>query len=337
MRAAAWTEDGRLALEDREEPRPQPGECVIRVLATGICGSDLHFFRREFQPRARIVPGHEIAGIVEAGEGLAPGTGVAVNPLVGCGSCGDCLNGNPQICGSRVLTGIATPGGMQELLAIPAANVHPLPAGVDPDLGSLAEPLAVALHAVHLAQSPQGARALVLGAGTIGLVATLLLRDVCSEVAVTARYPHQAEAATALGAAQVFEPGGPDVRAWAKSRRPDLVFETVGGHASTLKDAIMSVRAGGTVVALGVFTGATEIPAFRLVNDDIRLIGSIMYGHSARTTEFAQAVELLGKYRDELPRLQSAAYPLARANEAMEHAADKSRQAVKVRVLPNQS
>jgi threonine dehydrogenase-like Zn-dependent dehydrogenase len=164
----------------------------------------------------------------------------------------------------------------------------------------------------------------------------LLARDVCSEVAVTARYPHQREAALAFGASHVFEPGSMELRRWTKSRRPDAVFETVGGHAETLREALLSVRAGGTVVALGVFTGDPAIPALRLVNDDIRLLGSIMYGHSGRTTEFAQAVELLPKYRDDLPRLQSASYPLASANAAFEHALDKSRNALKVSVLPNE-
>ncbi|MEX0782714.1 MAG: alcohol dehydrogenase catalytic domain-containing protein [Dehalococcoidia bacterium] len=335
MQAAAWTADARLALETRPDPEPAPGETLVRVLSTGICGSDLHFFRGEFPPPVGIAPGHEIAGIVEGGDGLPPGTHVAVNPLLGCLTCGDCRNGNVHLCSGRILTGIGAAGGLQQLLAIRRDNVHELPTGVDPALGSLAEPVAVCLRAVHLAQLPQGACSLVLGAGTIGLMSLLLLRDQCTEVAITARYPHQREAALALGAAHVFEPGGPEVRQWAKSRRPDAVFETVGGHADTLKDAIMSVRAGGTVVALGVFTGPAQVPAFRLVNDEIRLVGSIMYGHSGRQTEFGQAVDLLAKYSADLPRFQTATYPLAAANEAFEHALDKSRNSLKITIRPN--
>jgi threonine dehydrogenase-like Zn-dependent dehydrogenase len=336
MRAAAWTDQGRLAIESRPEPAPGPGETLLRVAATGICGSDLHFFRGEFQAPLGMVPGHEIAAVVEGGDGPRAGTHVAVNPLLGCTTCGDCRTGNPQLCDLRVLTGISAPGGFQQLLAIRSENVHRLPEGLDPALGSLAEPLAVCLRAVHLAEAPHGCRALVLGAGTIGLMSLMLLRDLCNEVAITARYEQQRASALALGATQVFEPGSMELRRWAKSRRPDFVFETVGGHADTLKQAIMSVRAGGAVIALGVFTGQTQIPAVRLVNDEIRLIGSIMYGRSARRTEFAQAVDLLAKYRDDLPRFQSAAYPLALANEAFEHAVDKSRNSLKVTIHPNE-
>jgi L-iditol 2-dehydrogenase len=334
MQAAAWTSDARLVIESRPEPEPGPGETLVRVVSTGICGSDLHFFRREFEPPAGIVPGHEIAGVVEGGDGLAVGTAVAVNPLLGCRACGDCLNGMPHLCARKVLSGIGGDGGMRELLAIRCENVHALPASVGPELGSLAEPLAVALRGIHLSELAQGSRALVIGAGTIGLMLVMLLRDQCVEVAITARYPHQREAALALGAAYVFEPGGSDVRQWSKSRRPDVVFETVGGHAETLKDAVMSVRGGGTVVALGVFTGPATIPAFRLVNEEVRLVGSVMYGHSGRETEFAQAVELMAKYQADLPRFQTASYALAEANEAFEHAADKSRHSLKVSVRP---
>jgi threonine dehydrogenase-like Zn-dependent dehydrogenase len=336
MQAATWTEDGRLVIQDLPEPEPAAEETLLRVASTGICGSDLHFFRGEFKPPTGLIPGHEIAGVVEGGGGLAAGTAVAVNPLLGCRECGDCRAGNPQLCGERALIGMSAPGGLQQLLAVRSENVHPLPEGIDPALGSLAEPVAVCLRAVHLAAIPHGACVLVLGAGTIGLMSVLLLRHLCAEVAITARYPHQRDAALALGAAHAFEPGGFEVRQWAKTRKPDAVIETVGGQADTLKDAVMSVRPGGTVVALGVFTGPARLPAFRLVNEEIRLVGSIMYGHSGRETEFAQAVALLAKYQHDLPRFQTASYALAQANEAFEHAVDKSRNALKVSIRPNQ-
>ncbi|MGH7752023.1 MAG: alcohol dehydrogenase catalytic domain-containing protein, partial [Gemmatimonadales bacterium] len=140
MQVATWTDEGRLTIERRPDPEPRPGETLLRVASTGICGSDLHFFRGEFRPALGMVPGHEIAAVVEGGDGLPAGAGVAVNPLLGCSTCGDCMNGNPQLCDRRALTGISAPGGLQQLLAIRSENVHALPAGLDPALGSLAEP-----------------------------------------------------------------------------------------------------------------------------------------------------------------------------------------------------
>ncbi len=137
-----------------------------------------------------------------------------------------------------------------------------------------------------------------------------------------------------FGATAVFEPGAKDLRAWAKAHQPDLVVETVGGAADTLMEAIYNVRAGGTVLALGVFTGRPAIPGFRLVNDEVRLIGSVMYGRSEAGSDFGAAVSLLPAYTEEVALMQTLTFPLGRANEAFEAALDKSRGAVKVSILP---
>ncbi len=335
MRAAAWTADRSLAVGDRPEPSPAAGETVIRVLACGICGSDLHFFRGEIPPRQGLVPGHEIAGVVEAGDGLPPGTPVAVEPLIGCGVCVSCLAGQPQLCGHSRGLGMWAPGGMQQLLSVPRDYVYRLPDGISPQTAAITEPLAVCVRGVHLAGTPHGARVLVLGAGTIGLITAMLLREVASEVAITARYDHQREAALKLGASAVFEPGSAALGEWNRDRPPEVVIETVGGHAGTLSEAIHAVAPGGTVVMLGVFVGDQAIPAYRLVAKEARLMGSLMYSRAGARSEFGMAVDLLPRYRKEIALLQTASYPLARVNEAFETAGDKRRAAIKVTVLPN--
>lgn len=335
MRVAAWTAERSLAVEERPEPGPSGGEVLVRVEACGICGSDLHFVRGELTAAPGQVPGHEIAGVVVGGDALAAGTAVAIDPTLWCGVCGRCRAGQPQTCEGLKLMGMGAPGGMQELLAVRAENVYALPGGVSPGLGALAEPLAVCVRGVHLAQPPLGARVLVLGAGAIGLLSTMLLADVTAEVAITARYPQQREAALKLGASAVFEPGSPDLVAWARERRPDAVIETVGGAAETLSDAVSTVRAGGTVVTVGVFTGRPAIPAFRLMNGEVRLVGSAMYGRAGERSEFGIAVGLLPRYATELAMLQTAMFPLAKVNEAFETAVDKRRGTIKVTVLPN--
>jgi threonine dehydrogenase-like Zn-dependent dehydrogenase len=334
MRAAAWTADRTLSIVERPEPAAQPGSTIVRVAACGICGSDLHFYRGEFQPVPGMVPGHEIAGVVESGGDLPPGTPIAVEPLLGCRTCSHCQAGNPMLCPTHRLMGMALPGGMQEALSVPSAYLHPLPPGVTPELGSLAEPLAVCVRAINLAQVSPGGRVLILGSGTIGLLSLLLARAVASEVAITARYPHQAALATRFGASIILEPGSSEFRSWAKSHRPDVVIETVGGTADTLTDAVLSVRGGGTVVVLGVFSATPSLPALQLVGQEVRVVGSLMYGSTGGRSEFGAAVDLLAGYCEELGLLQTAMLPLERANEAFEMAADKTRGAFKVTVLP---
>lgn len=332
MRAVAWNVANTLELVDRPGPEPAAGEVLVRTGTVGICGSDLHFYRGEFRGLPGMVPGHEISGFVESAKSLTPGTAVAVLPTIACGACPSCLRGQAPTCARLRLMGISTPGGLQEYLAVPAANVFPLPSGVSPELGALAEPLAVAVRAMNRAGIAQGDRVLVLGAGTIGLVTLLLAREVANEVAVTARYPHQRELALEFGADAVFEPGSEALTAWTRSNPVDAVFETVGGSAPTLSEAVNSVRPGGTVLALGVFTTDVSLPARKLVNQEVHLIGSVVYGHESGRPEFGAAVGKLARYARQLDQLRTATYTLDRANEAFQHALDKRRGAVKISI-----
>lgn len=332
MRAIVWNAGGRLELAERQEPVAGEGDVLVRSAVVGICGSDLHFFRGEFPAFPGSTPGHEIAGRVVSGGGLAPGTAVAIEPTLPCGQCPGCLRGQSPTCSRLRLMGISAPGGMQELVAVPEANVHALPEGVSLDIGSMAEPLAVCVRALNRAEAPMGARVLVLGSGTIGLLAVLLASQTANEVAVTARYPHQAGLAEAMGAGPVFEPGSQALLDWARRNPVDVVIETVGGTADTFGEAINAVRAGGMVVPLGVFTADVMVPARKLVNQEVRVVGSVVYGHAGHQSEFGAAVGMLGRFAPKLALLRTETYPLASANEAFEHAADKGRQAVKVSV-----
>jgi L-iditol 2-dehydrogenase len=333
MRAAVWKGAREVGVEDRVPAEPGPGEVLVRVAAVGICGTDLHLFRGEFPPPAGLTPGHEIAGIVEGGEGFAAGTAVAVDPMLSCYRCADCRNGQSPICQQAKLMGISAHGGMQERYAVPAGNVYALPEGIDPVLGALAEPAAVCVRGIQRAEVPMGARVLVLGAGTIGLMTAMLLRDRAGEVAITARYPHQREMALKVGAAAAFEPGSNELKAWSRARRPDVVIETVGGSADTLTEALRFVRGGGTVLVLGVFGGMTSINGFRLVNEEIRIVGSVMYGRAGAQAEYGVGVGELARFRAELPLFQSSKFPLERVQEAFEAADNKAAGALKVTVL----
>ena len=163
----------------------------------------------------------------------------------------------------------------------------------------------------------------------------MLLRDRAGEVAVTARYPHQKDAALSLGASAAFDSGSNDLKAWSRTRRPDVIIETVGGSADTLVEAYKTVRAGGTILGLGVFTGMTQINGFRFVNEEIKLIGSVMYGRAGGASEFGIGVNLLARYRDSLPLFQTRKFALKDAREAFECALDKTQGTLKVAVLPN--
>ena len=113
------------------------------------------------------------------------------------------------------------------------------------------------------------------------------------------------------------------------------MVETVGGSAATLTEAFKIVRAGGTIVALGVFTGYTQINGFRLVNEEVNIIGSVMYGRAGSNSDYGVAVKEMARYRKDLPVFQTATFALEQASAAFERAADKTQGTLKVTVLPN--
>ena len=335
QRAATWAGARTVEVVDLPVSEPAPGWVRLRVAGAGICGSDLHNYRRGGPPGG--TPGHEVGGVVEAiGEGvaLAPGTNVAVEPVAVCLSCHECLTGNTWHCLERVFLGGDGAGGMAEHMLAPAISVYPLPARVSAEAGSLGEPVGVAVHAVREAGVRLGSRVAILGAGTVGLVNLLAARRAgATEVYVTARYPFQAEMARALGATATFADGTTAAR--ELSGTPiDAVIETVGGSAPTITEGIALVRNRGTVVVLGAFSAEVPLPATLLLLKEVRLVGAVGYGRTGPRTEFGLAVDLLDEFVDELAPLVTHTFSLDRAAEAFATADDKSSGSIKVRLLP---
>ena len=348
MRCARWGTGG-IERADVAAPEPPPGWVRLRVVACGICGSDLHSWRRESPVDPEGIPGHEIAAVPgeSAGTlGLAADALVAVEPRSACGRCSWCRGGLRNLCPQGLLLGVSAPGGLAEQVLAPRESVHVVPPGVTPRLASLAEPLAVALRAVNRAALEPASRVLVLGAGTIGLLCGLLARERAGIVAISVRHPQQAAAARALGL-QALQPD--ELESWVGAEAPDVVLETVGGHAETLDAAVSCCRAGGRIVVLGLFTGYRAFDARSFLLKELQLLASNTYaadpsrgveaerkgrGSDNAASEFASAVAILPRLRAELSLLQTHEFPLGLVEEAFACAADKQSGAIKVTVVP---
>ena len=337
MIAAFCTQAGTFELRERSQPRPEPGDAVVRVHSCGICGSDLHFFQGNFPPPPAC-PGHEISGEVAdvgaAAGGLRPGDRVAVEPLVVCRECWACRTGEHQLCRHLRILGTMLDGGMAEYVRVPAYALFPLPPQVDYEVGALAEPLAVAVHALRLANLRLGQRVLILGAGTIGLLAVAAAQAAGAEVWITARHAHQGTAAAALGAARVFN-GRDDAEplsTQAHTHPIDIVVETVGGSADTISDAIHLVRPGGCIAVLGVFTSAPALNALALIAKEVRLVGSLTYSRPGPRAEFDIALGMLADQPERFRRLITHRFPLAAITRGFETATDKRTGSIKVAI-----
>ena len=262
MKAAVWDGNGSIEVVDRALPALETGWVRLEVASCGICGSDLHDYRRRAGVTGR-TPGHEVAGYVsDAGEPTLPaGTLAALEPIESCGHCVCCRSGHYNRCAALELFGIDRSGGFAQYVDVPAERLHPLSAHLDVGVAALAEPLAVAVRAVRLARMDLGARVAVLGGGTIGLLSVAAARTAgAGSIHVTARHPHQAETARALGADETFS----DIDAMHAAvgeRAYDVVLETVGGHAPTIREAVRVADAGGVIVMVGVFDDETPLPA----------------------------------------------------------------------------
>jgi threonine dehydrogenase-like Zn-dependent dehydrogenase len=228
------------------------------------------------------------------------------------------------------------PGAFAEYVHAPAYIVHPLPDGMPFATGALVEPLAVTVHGMRQAGLVAGERVAVLGAGTIGLMALVGARAMgASDVFVTARYPHQAEMAKALGATQVIEADEnavPAMSAALGGRFPEVVVETVGGHGETLNQAIAIAQAGGRVSVLGIFTSRAEVNLTVGVLKEVALLGGITYGRPASQSDFELALAIAAKHSDEMRRVITHRVPLDEIERGFGIAADKSQQLIKVTV-----
>lgn len=344
MRAAAFRGDGRggrLALETRPRPEPAPGEVRLRVRACGLCGSDLHLLGAGLLPEGR-VPGHEMAGVVDAlgdgVEGWREGDAVAVEPFRTCGRCVVCRSGRGPLCRTGKLLGVHAEGGLADYAVAPAARLFPAPAGLAPETAALAEPLAVAVHGLRRGGLARGQRVLVLGAGAVGLLTLFAARALgAGEVWATARHPHQAERARALGADRLLgeaDASREALEALGREAPVDLVAETVGGRADTLELAAAAVRPGGAVAVLGLFLGRVALDALPLLLKEVTLAWSYCYRHGEENADFDDALRILAAQPEAARSLVTHALPLEEAERAFSVAADKAAGALKVSVLP---
>ncbi len=295
MKALVYTAPRGLAW--REEPEPVPGndEAVVKVEAVGICGSDMHAYHGHDERRPPpLVLGHEAAGTVLSGP--RAGERVAINPLVSCGRCAACLDGRGHLCRERqVLSLPPRAGAFAERVRVPEANLVPLPAGLGVVQAALAEPIAVAWHAVRLGvrglpRPLAASRCVVHGGGAIGLAAALVLAHFgARDVAVAETNALRRKTAAAAGP---FFPFAPGEAGEPEAGTVDLVIDAVGAEA-TRAAACRLAAPGGIIVHIGLLPGAGGLDVRRMTLQEIAFLGSYCY----TKVDFAETVAALGAGR----------------------------------------
>jgi len=298
---AAVIGGGRVRfVPDHPDPRPRPGEVLVRVKLVGICGTDLELLKgyKGFSG----IPGHEFVGVALSGRHA--GRRVVGEINVGCGECEFCRAGVKEHCLRREVIGLTRDGAMAELLAIPEENLHPVPDGVSDEVVVFIEPLAAALRVLESTQVRPRDRVVVLGAGRLGqLVARVLALTGC-RLTVIDRNDWKLDLLSGLGA---------DLRSSSEGieNAADMVVECTGIPGG-LREALRLVRPMGTVVLKSTTAEGAQLDS-SLVVKEVRVVGS-------RCGPFEPALELLRRGLVRVDDLISAIYPLERVEEAFEEA-----------------
>lgn len=272
MKALVYTGVESLELREVAAPLPGAGEVQIRVVAAGICGSDMHAYLGHDDRRpAPLILGHEAAGVITTGP--RAGERVTINPLVTCGTCSACLAGRENLCPDRQI--ISMPpreGAFGEFVTIPETNLVTVPDAVSLDIAALAEPLAVSWHAARLALATllpaMERRALIIGGGAIGLAAALALKAMGIDDVIVSE-PNDTRRRF------LADRCGVDVTARPDGNFP-LIIDAVG-FVATRAEASARVLPGGVIVHIGLGEDLGGLDIRRLTLQEITFLGTYTY------------------------------------------------------------
>lgn len=330
MKAAKIIQPGQMEVVEIPCPEPGPDEVLIQVMASGICGTDVHIFRGEYLGGYPIIPGHEFAGVVTAvGNRVTrfkPGDRVAVEPNIACDNCEACLNNRQNFCLNWSAVGVTRPGAMEQYTTAPEKAVF--------DIGSLSfeqaafmEPLSCVLHGLERLDAELGDKVAILGAGPIGL---LLLQGIraqgASQVTAVDKNKARVDLAGALGATYTLT----DLDA-LKTDFYDVVIDATGA-IPVMARTIDFVRPGGKVLLFGVPPKDKEIrfDPFKIFNKGLTLLSSYT---SVRNSY--QALSLLQAGRIQVEELVSHRLPLEGFQHGIEMIEQGAEGVKKVQILPN--
>lgn len=311
---------------------PQPGEneVLIKVMASGICGTDIHILRGEYMGDYPVIPGHEFSGIVEqVGRNVTrfqPGDRVAVEPNIACDNCYNCLHNRHNFCLNWQAVGVTRPGGMAQVVTTPEKAVFAI-GDLPYEYGAFMEPLSCVLHGAERAQVRMADRVAILGAGPIGILLLQIVRlQGAAHVTVVEKNPSRLEFAGTCGA-DVCLPNVDDL----ERDRYDVVIDATG-FIPIMARSIEFARPGGTLLLFGVPPAGKQmaVEAFQIFRKGLTILSSFT---SVRNSY--QAVTLLQAGTVDVSGLISHRLPLGEFRRGVELIERGLESVKKVLILPN--
>jgi (R,R)-butanediol dehydrogenase/meso-butanediol dehydrogenase/diacetyl reductase len=333
MIAAVYHASGDVRIEERDVPTPIEGEVLLKVLRSGMCGTDASEYKsgpKIFATQTRhpisghhgpMILGHEFIGEIvtspDASSGFNTGDVVASGAGISCGKCRRCLEGRTNLCDRYVTLGLNRDGGMAQFVAVPTSTLVKVPAGLSLDAAGIAQPLAVGLHAARRSGVKNGDKVLLIGAGAIGTFVLAGLKHLYdAEVTVLDFGGARLERATRLGADHTVEVGDgaeQSIREIFGAGGIDVVIEASGAPGQ-MAFALNLVKRGGTLLQVGLPSTKQELDVHKIVMSEINISTTLAH---VCGQDLAVALEILGS-TTLAAELIEGVHPLSQISEQLE-------------------
>ena len=296
MKAVVLSAVDNLALADVKKPKPGSKECLVKVLACGICGTDRHIYHGEYPSAKPVILGHEFGGVIEEvgpGSKFQVGQVVSVDPNIVCGKCLDCKEGRTAFCPDLTALGVNINGGLAEYVLTSDSQIYPVRNDLNPLHLAFIEPLACSIRGLDLANLKGGEKVAILGGGVIGLLVVQLAKLAgASEIVLVTRQKFRRDVALKIGATRVIDPLNENVDTAITNM--DVTFECAGS-VETFKQSQNITRRGGSVIVLGLTASdaTLEVNPFNIVVNELRIQGSFLNPLTqARAAELVESGKL---------------------------------------------
>ena len=336
MKAVFIENPGKAVIKDIPRPARKPGEALLKLLYGGICGSDLGSYRGTFAyfsyPRT---PGHEfsaeIVEIDENGRGLKPGMVVVCNPYFNCGECYSCKHGLVNACMSNQTMGVQREGAFSEYITMPLERIYD-GKGLEPMVLAIIEPLCISYHGVKRAGVKGGDKVLIVGAGTIGILAAVAAKQKGAEVYIADVSRVKLDYAREFGVDGVVLADGPEayeraVKEITGGNGFDVTIEAVG-LPSTFQNCIDAAAFGGRMVLIGVGKENLDFNFTMIQKKELNVFGS----RNALKPDFLELIDLVKEGKIPLKKIITDVYKFDQAPRAFQELNENAGRMLKVMI-----
>ena len=296
MKALVYIGIQELIYREEKNPKEIEDESIIKVQASGICGSDMHAYHGKDERRSPpLILGHEASGKILKGK--YKDKSVVINPLISCSECEYCINNNEHLCPKRSMVGMSKPfqreGGLADYVSVPDKNIHEIPKDLKITEAALTEPTAVAVHAVNLGEKNKKkplseCKILIQGAGAIGLLCGLILsyEKNCKNIVMSDPNKLRLDECSKYLKAKLVSPDNKELN----ENGFDIVFDTVGLEISR-QQAIHTIAPGGTIIHVGLTQPAGSFNFRKLTIQEVTVVGTYCY----TSKDFTYSIDMLAK------------------------------------------